>query len=347
VTAFIIAALASIAFSGASVFGLYEFLLFIPNFLLFYLASRLTPRERRELTDIIVIVGILIGFYALYQYFFGLRHTLEYIKRTQPNLFAEEFLGRMRVFATFVSPNIFASYIAMVLFIVMGAFVSYARRERIICIFCILVMALALILTKSLGGILTFALVIPVFLFFVIFLRAPGSEPKKIFLRKIVFGAVLVIICFIVVSGLVMRQRIGQLADLQNPGNSFTQRLYYWQASLRMAKEHPLTGVGWRQFGLNYKFYKVPSANMSNYAHNAYLQVLAETGIPGCLFLLLTVFIFFKRGLKAIRECGNEQGLKIGLFCAGIAFLAHNLFEASFYFGQVSFLWWLILGMFA
>ncbi|MBM3250561.1 MAG: hypothetical protein FJZ09_06995 [Candidatus Omnitrophica bacterium] len=344
---FITAVLASIVFSGATPFSLYEFYLFIPNFCLFFVASRLTHRQRRELFSAIILAAVLIGFYALYQYFFGLRHTLEYIKRTQANLYAEEFLGRMRIFATFISPNILASYIVMALFIILGSFVSYARREKIISIFCMAVMMLALILTKSFGGILTFTCAFAVFIFLRLFYLLPKPGFSKRVLRRIGIGLVLVLSGFILVSGLVMRQRLAELLTPQNTNNSLRQRLYYWQASLKMAREHPIAGVGWRKFGLWYRTYKAPEANVSHYAHNLYLQMLAETGIPGFLSFLALVFLFFRRGLALVRESGPEQGFRIGLFCAGTAFLLHNLFELSFYFGQASFLWWIILGVFA
>lgn len=347
VTVFIMAVLTSIAFSGATAFSLYELYLFIPNFCLFYVAGRLTSKEKRQLFGAIILAAVLIGFYALYQYFFGLRHTLEYIKRTQPNLYAEEFLGRMRIFATFISPNIFASYIVMTLFVIPGSFISYGRREKIICLFCISVMMLALILTKSFGGILTFTAAFIVFIFLVIFYLLPNLGFRKELLKRIGLGLALVLAGFILVSGLFMRQRVTELLSPQNVNNSLKQRLYYWQASLRMTQEHPIAGVGWRKFGLWYRTYKAPEANISHYAHNVYLQMLAETGILGFLSFLMLIVLFFKRAAALIKEPGPEQGFKIGLFCAGLAFLTHNFFELSFYFGQASFLWWIILGVFA
>jgi ABC-type polysaccharide/polyol phosphate export permease len=63
--------------------------------------------------------------------------------------------------------------------------------------------------------------------------------------------------------------------------------------------------------------------------------------------LLGIVFAFLKTGLRAIKGSNEERALKIGLFFAGCAFLFHNLIDVSFYFGQVSFFWWIILGLFA
>ena len=57
--------------------------------------------------------------------------------------------------------------------------------------------------------------------------------------------------------------------------------------------------------------------------------------------------IFLRKGSRDIKKNSEGQGLKIGLFCGGCAFLLHNLVDLSFYFSQVSFFWWIILGLFA
>ena len=112
-----------------------------------------------------------------------------------------------------------------------------------------------------------------------------------------------------------------------------------------MAGHSPLVGIGWRKFGLLYRFYKPSAANISHYSHNVFLQIMAETGVLGLLSFLGIVFMFLKTGLSRIRVRSWRQGLSIGLFCAGCFFLIHNLDDLSFYFGQVSLFWWAILGL--
>jgi O-antigen ligase len=148
-------------------------------------------------------------------------------------------------------------------------------------------------------------------------------------------------------ASLFIAHRMPQSFDMKNPNNSLIQRFYYWKASLSMFRDYPVTGVGWRKFGLLYEFYRPLPANISHYSHNVFLQIMAETGIFGLLTFLWIVFMFFQRGLRIIKNNDEQQGLRIGLFCAGGAFLFHNLIDLSFYFGQVSFFWWIILGLFA
>jgi O-antigen ligase len=346
---FIIAILISIIFSGFTNWTLFELYLFIPNILIFYVAGKLKSEQKRELISIIFFAATLVSVYAIYQYFIGFGHLFEYIKQTFSKICLPEFLVGRRVFATFVSPNIFASYIVMMLFLGIGLLVSAYQKRKVapwIYIY-IFMMAISLLLTKSLGGILVFFITSILFLFCIYLYILPNLGFKKMALRIINTHAIIILFGFILMASLFIFHRMPQSFDIKNPNNSLIQRFYYWKASLSMFRDYPTTGVGWRKFGLLYEFYKPLPANISHYSHNVFLQIMAETGIFGFLTFLWIVFIFLQRGLRIIKNNDEQQGLNIGLFCSGCAFLLHNLIDLSFYFGQVSFFWWIILGLFA
>jgi len=343
---FVIAIAVSIIFSGFTNWSPLELYFFIPNLLIFYIVSKIKPEHKKELLSTIFLAAIIISTYAIYQYFIGFRHLSEYIKRTCSNMPVPEFLEGKRVFATFVSPNIFADYIVMMLFLGIGFLIS-VYQKRIIYGVAVSVIGISLLLTKSLGGILTFIMIFILFIFCIIYYLLPNLGFRKATLTKAGLTIALVLFAFIVTSVIFVRQRLPQFFNLSNPNNSIIQRLYYWKASFNMVKDSPLTGIGWRRFGLLYECYKPSLANISHYSHNVFLQIMAETGLLGLLTFLWIVFIFLKKGISAIKIYDEQQGLKIGLFCAGCAFLFHNLIDLNFYFAQVSFFWWIILGLFA
>lgn len=308
--------------------------------------SKIKPEQKKQLIAIIFFAASIISIYAIYQYLIGFRRVLEYIKQIGSNIYVEEFLSRKRVYATFISPNIFASYIVMMLFWGMG-FLFSGYQKRIIYWICISIMGISLLLTKSLGGILAFVITLLLFLLFIIFNLLPNRGFKKLTLRKVSLGITLILFIFIFISGLFIWERLPQFFNLKDPHNSIVQRFYYWKASLNMIKDFPVMGVGWRKFGLLYECYKPSLANISHYSHNVFLQVMAETGLLGLLSFLGIIVVFLKRGLRQIRSNNEQQSLKICLFCAGCSFLFHNLVDLSFYFGQASFFWWIILGLFS
>ncbi len=99
-----------------------------------------------------------------------------------------------------------------------------------------------------------------------------------------------------------------------NSYGSITNRLIYWRTSLEIFRGSPLWGVGLGQFGLNYMpalaglilrtnsdFLK-DHAYPANYAHNEFLQFLAETGLVGFLLFGLIWFIVCKHTLKTLKS---------------------------------------------
>jgi len=316
---------------------------FIPNILIFYIASKIKPRQQRQLLLGIFLTASIICVYAVYQYFIGLRHTLEYLSPAQQSSYAGKFLSSRRVFATFISPNIFASYIVMMLFVSIGLLKSSKGRERLFYRTGITAMALSLVYTKSFGAILAFVIA---FLLFMLYLFPPFKLRR---VRMPLFGIIVIFIAcsFILICRLFFWERLLQLFDLHNPNNSIVQRFYYWKASIDMIKSSPFTGIGWKRFEVLYEFYKPFSANTSRYSHNVFLQILAEAGTLGLASFLSIVITFLINGLIVMKKNTERRFLKIGLFYSGCAFLIQNFIDLSFYFGQAAFFWWIIAGLFS
>lgn len=340
---FLIIILFSMLIAGYTTWSLSELYFFIPNILIFYIASKIKPSQQRQLLWGIFFTAGIICLYAVYQYFIGLRHTFEYLSPAQQISFVGKFLSSRRVFATFISPNIFASYIVMMLFVSTGLLRSSKGKERLIYWTGVPVMALSLVYTKSLGGLLAFAIA---FFLFIPYLF-PSFTFRRVNILWLGFIIILITCIFILICKLFFCSRLSQFLDLYNPNNSIVQRIYYWKAGINMVKEFPFTGIGWRKFGVLYEFYKPLGANTSHYAHNVFLQILVETGPLGLVSFLLIVATFLRNGLIVIRNSIEHTALKIGLFYAGCVFLIHNIIDLSFYFGQAAFFWWIIAGLFS
>lgn len=79
-------------------------------------------------------------------------------------------------------------------------------------------------------------------------------------------------------------------------------RTELWKDIAVMIKDFPLFGTGLGTFGYAYPLYKVSVQKplIYLYAHNDYLQVLAETGVLGFASLMSALFIFFYSSLKAL-----------------------------------------------
>jgi O-antigen ligase len=114
-------------------------------------------------------------------------------------------------------------------------------------------------------------------------------------------------------------------------------RLQIWERAISFTIEHPLTGVGVQCFpmALGYSRAELGLVPKWQAAHNAFLQISAETGLVGfTLFVLLTIkslIIFFNVSkIKAFSISSREIKILSNLIL--LAFIGHNI--AAFFLSQ-------------
>jgi O-antigen ligase len=268
--------------------------------LILWAVVNLDQKRRQLLIDCLMWAGFVVGLIALRQYFFGFDDTLRYLAENNINdPEAVTVINRRRVFFPFVTPDVLAGYLIMILPL------ALLRRKFVLAI----PMLLALLLTRSLGGLLSLLLAL------LIYFCANGKLGRKAVLGLSgLFAAVAVV--FII---------RGQSPDGHlHPWFSVAMRLDYWQDTLAIIREYMLTGVG------------LGNVDLCNcrYSHNAYLQFWAETGILGVASL----------AWLAARVLGQNRGVSV-LSTALIAFLIHNLVEFTFFLPEAVFIWWVIAGL--
>ncbi len=100
---------------------------------------------------------------------------------------------------------------------------------------------------------------------------------------------------------------------------SLSGRLERWQATIVALKDYPLAGLG-----LGSWWSRVPAYGMSGGPHNAYLQLVSDTGALGLIALVLAVIIgvkLFRQILYADKDSpiyGITIGITAGLIAGGI-----------------------------
>ncbi|MEW5766881.1 MAG: putative O-glycosylation ligase, exosortase A system-associated [bacterium] len=86
-------------------------------------------------------------------------------------------------------------------------------------------------------------------------------------------------------------------------------RLYAWRAGWEMIKEYPYTGIGLKHFEhITAQYMKkfLPAGEKNMAAHNSYIHLAAEAGIPALVFFL-ALLGFSLWGLKRIREIAPRR----------------------------------------
>lgn len=100
-------------------------------------------------------------------------------------------------------------------------------------------------------------------------------------------------------------------------------RYFWWIAAFRMFLENPLVGVGVGNFERYITQYNFTDFH-SMYAHNFYLQTLAETGLVGLLLFLILVFFI-------LRDLNNDF-----IFASVLYLLISNITDYPLHFPVIA-----------
>ena len=108
-----------------------------------------------------------------------------------------------------------------------------------------------------------------------------------------------------------------------------------YTGTIEMIKEKPLTGFGPGKFETSYQEFRPPeyfgreeTTSISNHAHNEYLEIAAETGIPSLIFFIIFIASFFFYLNKRLKENAHWYILT-GLGAGILAVLVDNLLSTN------------------
>lgn len=275
----------------------------------FALAIRLGPERMRGVLPALAAMGAVLAGHGLWQAAGGLGRAAV---RARELGFDEAVVTRLsqgRAFATHLLPASLAG--ALVLSIAAaGACWSLAcsRRGRLLSASAGAMAVCGLVATGSVGGWLALAAGGAALLVS----RDSGITRRHVVI--VVAGALVLLV-------LVAAVKPGALLDLDHPNHPLTLRVANWVGAAGVAFERPFAGTGLGSFGSLYPHVRAPSANETVYAHNSWLQLAVEGGLPVLVLLCGAAWALW-RGLRRRPAGAAWWGL-----AATLAFAAHNLVD--------------------
>lgn len=126
-----------------------------------------------------------------------------------------------------------------------------------------------------------------------------------------------------------------------------------WSRALSIIQDFPFTGIGMGNFGLIadtfYPFF-LAAPGQTPHAHNLFLQIAVDLGIPGLiawLSILLIIFVVSGRlfAVGARSHDGWVAGLGAGLVCSQIALVTHGLTDAVLWGTKPAVMLWAVWGV--
>lgn len=318
---------------------------YLQLFILFLVFLRfVSSRQLLFLMKGLIGIATALSIYGIYQRAFGFEHLASFLEESHA-IDVEIFLHKIqsgRVFSTFVLPSSFAGYILLTAPITLFCIgISKRVKSKVFYSVCFCLQAGAFLLTFSLGAL--FALILSMLIIISLKVRK----------RKVmVFVSSFVI--FLILASLFLYYRGIDPIHPFTGENPLTLRGGNWKAALFMFKDHPFFGVGDGSFGIAFSQYREPWMNESHYAHNSYLQILAENGLVSIPFLLAFAFAFLRHLMVRLKlspfadieMSGMRKKLFPFLAFSCLSWMIHNLIDFTFYHASVSFLFFPLLGTF-
>lgn len=299
--------------------------------LLIYFAATLAftdgPIRLRLIVRTIVIFGFLLAILGLIQSF------------TSPTklLWLRE-LKESTPFGPFINRHHFAGYMELTLGLPLGMLFSggVERDKRFIYVFAAGLMAVALVMTNSRGGILSLVAEIVFLVGMTGFRRGRRSNDEadgKSGIRGAAVRAGLGLALILsILAGVVMlggEPVLNRFMGTVSSADPTTGRAHFWRVTLDIVRDYPLLGTGLGSFGLAFTRYDTRSGFLRvEQAHNDYLQVLSDAGIVGALLGLFFIVTLFRLGLKRTSsEDRFRRGVAVGALAGCFAVLVHSFFD--------------------
>jgi O-antigen ligase len=285
-----------------------------------------SPRRLRVVVNTIVIFGFALAVFGLIQSFL-----------TPTKIYGIRELGQSTSFGPFINRHHFAAYMEMALALPAGLLLAGAveREKRVLYLFAVALMAIALVMTNSRGAIISLVAE-TLFLFIIGFKRVEhGRETRDTGggVRPILMRGVLALALLLAVFGGVVllggEAALSRFFGTVNAADPTTGRAHFWRGTLEIIRHHPFIGSGLGSFGVAYTQYDTRNGLFRlEQAHNDYLQILADAGILGALLGLAFLALLFRTGFRRRQtEDPFRQGVATGALAGCFAVLVHSFFD--------------------
>jgi len=291
-----------------------------------------TSRIKRVVT-VLMIFGFIFAFFAILQGVLSPTKIYGIYERplAQP-------------YGSFVNRHNFAAYMEMMLALPLALIFTGAikRDQRLLYLTAIILMAVALLLSGSRGGLV--ALIAELIL--LIILTTPIRGSKKIVVKFALAAALLLA----VVAGTVFiggDSSLTRIAESASSKDVTADRSHIWSVTLEVIKNNLPLGDGLGAFGVAYtSIDDMSGVQRVEQAHNDYLQTLADAGIVGLLIGGAFLFLFVRTASRNVRrENTFRRAVAIGATAGIFAILVHSIFDFVLHTTAITVLFLLLLAL--
>jgi putative inorganic carbon (hco3(-)) transporter len=332
-----------------------HFLILLACFAAFYLAQVVSQNQRRKKFFIasLVALGTFEAFYGMVQYLTGWQQIFTYVKKFD----LEEATG------TYINRNHYAGFLEMILpFSLALVFYEYAKLrghrgsnmsfrelaaksalQRLILSLSVAVIVCAAVgFSRSRMGILAAASSVFVIFGLITISRFHGRTSSLLAATFIVLSIALA--AWIGPGPIVSRfQNVGDEYSLGGPS-----RISIWHDALPLIQLHPWLGTGLGTFPIAFTGGQTAFlGQFVNHAHNDYLEIASDLGVPAALFLFASIVLILVHAVRTFLLGDRDFERVVALGCVGsiVAILFHSFADFNLYIPANALLFSAILGL--
>ena len=324
----VILSAASIAVSPDRNFSFYNYYHLMGRYIILYylVINNLNSLQQvKRLVWSVMASALLVTIYGFYQYVHGVDiSNSQWVDGEQfPDL-------KVRIFSTLQNPNLLAGFLVAVMSLTVGQGLYTEKIESKLFLFVLFaVLGICLVLTYSRGAWLSIVVV--------------AAICGRFYNRKILWLFLVIPVVALFCQDAV----IGRIMSIFNPTDtSSTLRIALWESTIAMIADKPLLGIGWGAYWLVYPEYDFflnnPAARIVH-AHNMYLHIAAEIGIPGLIAFLAIIYGHAKKAVDVLSQTNNRRvaGLMLGIVAAILGLAVNGFTDYIMFNVQMSMLFWL------
>jgi putative inorganic carbon (HCO3(-)) transporter len=329
ITLLVVLSACSIWASPDREFSFYNYYNLMGRYILIYYLAVNNIRSSSQVKRLIwamLASAVVVSLYGFHQYFFGANvSAIEWVDGEQfPDL-------KMRVFSTLENPNLLAGFLVTMMAIASGmGYKSDTLKSKMVFSALVILFGGCLVLTYSRGAWISLLAIIGMY--------------GVLCNRKIFWLLLLLpVIAFFAHDALLER-----LMSIMNPTDtSSTLRLALWESTIAMIMDKPFFGIGWGAYWMVYPDYDffINNANTKIFhAHNMYLNIAAEIGIPGLITFLSMMYGHVRLALSSIGGTAQHwsSGVMLGIVGAICGLIVNGFTDYVLFNIQLSMLFWLL-----
>ncbi|MBA7598404.1 hypothetical protein ES703_05420 [subsurface metagenome] len=264
-----------------------------------------SPSKIKLLLAVIAAFGVVSAYQCAEQFFVGNQITIDQYEQAPRTMLEplgieagtlQQFLFEHRLYTRgvrgfFTTGNSAGSFAMLAFFAAAALFLEKFKNRKsdpswplhlVTCGIAVAVVLFGLAITRSKGAIVALLIAAAMFIIYLLFGNWLKRHRKVLMIACLLFG--LAGGCLVVYYGLTHGRLPG--------GSSMLVRWQYWTGAAKMYAEHPLTGIGGRNFASFYTHYKPPAA-LESVAdpHNFLLSILTQYGPLGLVGFLTLVSV--------------------------------------------------------